>query len=209
MGITVELVKLNPLNQDSEENMRNIVRISNKLYIYEAILDNGDSRGTANRLSQICQETNCEGNNRIVILNRKGFCKVIPEFLDFTGDWDFSIEEDIITPLLEYSDDFFEKSYSNNLSYKEIAKLRFERLSKLANIFEVKFPFSSIKKLEKLITEAETVTDEDFDNGFTNEYIKFEEFIDELLEDKESLEKALLNLTKDKYKEEYALFWEE
>lgn len=82
-------------------------------------------------------------------------------------------------------------------------------MSKLANVFEVKFPFSSIRKFEKLLTEAETVTDEDFDNGFTNEYIEFEKFIDSLLEDKESLELTLLNLTKDKYKEEYALFWEE
>lgn len=209
MGITVELVKLNPLNQNSEENMRNIVRISNKLYISETILDNGDSRGTANRLSQICKETNCEGGNRIVILNRKGFCKVIPEFLGFTGDWDLSIEEDIIDPLLDYSEYFIENQNSSNLTYKEIAKLRFERLNKLANVFEVKFPFSSISKLEELIKEAETVTDEDFDNGFTNEYIEFEKFIDSLLEDRESLELALLNLTKDKYKEEYALFWEE
>lgn len=207
MGITVELVKLNPLNQDSE-NMRNIVRISDKFYTFETILDNGDSRGTANRLSQICKETNCEGGNRIVILNRKGFCKVVPEFLGFTGDWDFSIEDDIINPLLDYSDYFIKNCHSSNLSYKEIAKLRFERLSKLATIFEVKFPFSSIGKLEELIIESETATDEDYDNGFTNEYIEFENFIDQLLEDRESLEVALLNLTKDKYKEEYALFWE-
>lgn len=106
MGITVELVKLNPLNQGVEENIRNIARISNKFYTVETILDNEDSRGTANKLSQICKETNCEGSNRIVILNRKGFCKVLPEFLGFTGDWDFSIEENIIGPLLDYSEYF-------------------------------------------------------------------------------------------------------
>lgn len=210
MGITVELMKLTPLNmEETADNMRNICRISGKYYSFEYISDNGDSRGTANWLSTICSEKGCEGNNRIVMLNREAFCEAVPEFVSGISIYGYSFENYFLSPYMNYSDFFIENLYLKEYVPETVAKLRFERLSKLAELFEVKSPFKNIEKLQELIEESREATQEDYENGFTNDYIKFEEYIDELLCNKDSIKKALLNATRDKYQNNYALFWEE
>lgn len=210
MGITVELMKVTPINmEETTDNMRNICKISGKYYSFDYIADNGDSRITANKLSTICSEKGSEMNNRIVLLNRETFCEVIPEFIAGISIYGYSFENYFLSPYMDYSDFFIENLYLSKYVPETVAKLRFERLSKLAELFEVKFPFKRIEKLQELIEESREATQEDYENGFTNDYIKFEEYINELLGNKESIKKALLNATKDKYQNNYALFWEE
>lgn len=208
MGITVELVKLYPLNIQNDENLRSICRISGNYYNYEVIANNEDSRNVSNELNEICMETNCERGNGIVLLNKEAFCKIIPKFIINYPD-DYYIEEEILTPLLDFSSYYKEKYYSKLKSLKEIATIRFERLSKFSKLFGIDFPFKTIDELQKQIIESDNATDKEYDEGFTNEYLMIEMLVDESFNDENLLKEALIKATENSYEYNYALFWEE
>lgn len=207
MGITVELVKLYPLNIQNGENLRSICRISGNYYKYEVIANNGDSRNVANKLNEICMKTNCEGGNGIVLLNKEAFCEIIPKFILSYPD-DYYIEEEILTPLLDFSPYYKESYYSQLKSPKEIATIRFERLSKFSKLFGIDFPFKSIDELQKQIIESDNATDKEYDEGFTNEYLIIEMLVEEAFNDENILREALIKATENSYGYNYALFWE-